>query len=198
MQGNIAQVKVVLLGESGVGKSSIMLRFIANSFKNDSAPTVGASYMSKVIQFSDRTVKFNIWDTAGQERYHSLAKMYLHDANAAILLYDITNKKTFDSLRRWYEELKEVAQKNIIIAVCGNKEDLITNEVVNPEDAREYAKSIEGFYKKISAKTSQGVEGTFKEIASKIFSDISAEPSVKNSITLERKNSKTSKKKKCC
>jgi small GTP-binding protein len=197
MQGNIPQVKVVLLGDSGVGKSSVMLRFVTNNFKIDSASTVGASYMGRTLQFPDKSVKFNIWDTAGQERYHSLAKMYLHDANAALLLYDITNKSSFEALKRWYEELKDVAPKNIIIAVCGNKEDLVTDEAISPDEAKEYAKSIGGFYRKISAKNNQGIEGVFKEIAHRIYTDIDAEPANKNSIALERHASKNNKKN-CC
>lgn len=197
MQGNIPQVKVVLLGDSGVGKSSVMLRFVTNNFKIDSASTVGASYMGRTLQFPDKSVKFNIWDTAGQERYHSLAKMYLHDANAALLLYDITNKSSFEALKRWYEELKDVAPKNIIIAVCGNKEDLVTDEAISPDEAKEYAKSIGGFYRKTSAKNNQGIEGVFKEIAHRIYTDIDAEPSNKNSIALERHASKNNKKN-CC
>ena len=198
MHGNVLQVKVVLLGESGVGKSSVMLRFVTNNFKNDSASTVGASYMGKIIQFTDRSIKFNIWDTAGQERYHSLAKMYLHDANAAILLYDITSKSSFESLKRWYSELKDVAPKNIVLAVCGNKEDLVTNEEISPDEAKEYAHSIGAFFRKTSAKTNHGIENTFKEIAHNIFNDIDYTNSNKGSIALEKKSPKVIKKSNCC
>ena len=88
-------VKVVLLGDSGVGKSSIVLRFVADNFKADADATIGASYMGKMMQYYDKSIKFNIWDTAGQERYHTLAKMYYRDANAAIMVYDVTNPDSF-------------------------------------------------------------------------------------------------------
>ena len=199
MQGNIPQVKVVILGESGVGKSSVMLRFVSNNFKTDSASTVGASYMGKMLQISDRAIKFNIWDTAGQERYHSLAKMYLHDASAALLLYDITNKNSFEALKRWHQELRDAAPAKIVIAVCGNKEDLVINEAVSPDEAKEFAKEIGGFFKKTSAKTNQGIENAFKEIAHRIFNDSDeASPHNKGSVALERKNTKNGKKKNCC
>jgi small GTP-binding protein len=199
MQGNIPQVKVVILGESGVGKSSVMLRFVTNNFKLDSASTVGASYMGKVLQISDKTIKFNIWDTAGQERYHSLARMYLHDATAAILLYDITNKSSFEALKRWHTELKDAAPASIVLGICGNKEDLVMNEVVSPDEAKEFAKHIGGFFRKTSAKTSQGIESVFKEIAARVFEGVGANnPSTGGSIALERRNSKTAPKKKCC
>ena len=113
MQGNAMQVKLVLLGDTGVGKSSIVLRFVANNFKLDEDATIGASYMSKMLHIDDKTIKFNIWDTAGQERYQSLAKMYYRDANAAILVYDITKKQSFEGLKRWYNELREYGPKNI-------------------------------------------------------------------------------------
>lgn len=197
MQTNSPQVKVVLLGESGVGKSSLMLRFVANNFKVDSTSTVGASYMFKMLQVGDRSIKFNIWDTAGQERYHSLAKMYLHDASAALLIYDITNKPSFEALKRWYAELKEVAPKNVVIAVCGNKEDLVNYEAVVPEEAREYASSIGGFMKKTSAKTNQGIEGVFKEIGLRVFSEGEVVQG-SNSIALSKNAEKKNKGKSCC
>jgi small GTP-binding protein len=195
MQGNTPQVKVVLLGDSGVGKSSFMLRFVKNNFKIESKSTIGASYMGKILQFKDRSIKFNIWDTAGQERYHSLAKMYLQDANSAILIYDITDKSTFESLKRWHHELIEVAGDNIVIAICGNKEDLIANEDVSPEEARMFAKSIGAIYRKISAKTNLGIEATFTEIANRIFS--AGEVYESRGTTLQKKQPKTNKKK-CC
>ena len=105
MQRNQVQVKVVILGNSGVGKSSIILRFVADNFKSDGEATIGASYMGKIMQFNDKSIKFNIWDTAGQERFHTLAKMYYRDADAAILVYDITNQESFDGLKRWHAEL---------------------------------------------------------------------------------------------
>ena len=197
MQNNSPQVKVVLLGESGVGKSSLMLRFVANNFKVDSTSTVGASYMFKMMQVGDRSIKFNIWDTAGQERYHSLAKMYLHDATAALLIYDITNKLSFEALKRWYTELKEVAPKNIVIAVCGNKEDLVNNEVILPQEAREFALSIGGFMKKTSAKTNQGIEGVFKEIGLRVFSEGEVIQG-NNSIALDKSALKKNKGINCC
>lgn len=197
MQNNTPQVKVVLLGESGVGKSSFMLRFVANNFKVDSTSTVGASYMFKIIQVNGRNIKFNVWDTAGQERYHSLAKMYLHDANAAILVYDITNKASFEGLKRWYSELVEVAPKNVVVAVAGNKEDLVMMECVEPDEVLEFAQSIGGFMKKTSCKTNQGIETVFREISLRIFNEIET-PSKDPSVLLQRQNSKKKDKKSCC
>jgi small GTP-binding protein len=195
------QVKVVLLGDSGVGKSSIVLRFVADNFKSDAEATIGASYMGKILQFNEKMIKFNIWDTAGQERYHSLAKMYYRDANAAIMVYDITKKGSFEGLKRWHKELTEFGPKDIAIIIAGNKEDLVETEAVSPEEAQGFAKSIGALYKKTSAKTNYGVEQIFRELASKIFPDIdSITPPRRTTVTVNKSaaDKKNQDKKGCC
>jgi small GTP-binding protein len=102
---NSNQFKVVLIGSSGVGKSSIMFRFASDSFDGDAKATIGVNYLSKVVIVDDNKIKLNIWDTAGQERYAPLARMHCRDADAAILVYDITNRRSFDDLENWVSEL---------------------------------------------------------------------------------------------
>ena len=102
-------VKVVLLGDTGVGKSSLVLRFLSDTFKPFSASTIGASYMSKIIEVQDRTIKFQIWDTAGQEKYKSLAPMYYRGSAAAILVYDITQRESLRTLKMWVAEVRRIA-----------------------------------------------------------------------------------------
>lgn len=203
MQSNQTQIKVVLLGNSGVGKSSLVLRFVADNFKSDGDATIGASYMGKMLQFNDRMIKFNIWDTAGQERYHSLAKMYYRDANAAIMTYDITKRESFEGLKRWHQELQEFGPKDIVITIAGNKEDLVENEVVSPEEVKAFANSIGAIYRKTSAKTNYGVEQLFRDIATKICPDLNSAQTApkRNTIALDKKVNqlgKTADKKKCC
>lgn len=182
-------LKVVLLGDSGVGKSSIVLRFVADNFKGDEDATIGASFMGKMMQFNEKSIKFNIWDTAGQDRYHTLAKMYYRDAQAAILVYDITKTASFLGLKRWNEELSENGPKDLIKVIAGNKEDLVEAETVNPTEVREFAAEIGASYKKTSAKTSYGIEQVFKEIASSIYPGILAEAKPRpDSIFLNRGN----------
>ncbi|OMJ73520.1 hypothetical protein SteCoe_27781 [Stentor coeruleus] len=190
------QLKIVLLGDAGVGKSSIVLRYVTDSFKTDADGTVGASYMGKIINFEDVMVKLNIWDTAGQERYHSLAKMYYRDANAAILVYDITKQESFDGMIRWYNEVKQNSNPNILVAIAGNKEDLVANENVPPENAITYAESIKAVYRRTSAKNSQGIEALFKEIIFKLHPEIGQQPD-RNSTKLQCKDPKKIKKG-CC
>jgi Ras-related protein Rab-22 len=124
MDGKPREVKVVLLGDTGVGKSSLVLRFVTNNFKPFSESTIGASFMSKMIIVSGKTIKYQIWDTAGQEKYHSLAPMYYRGAAAAIIVYDITRKNTFNTLKNWVQELMTQGPKDISIAIAGNKADL--------------------------------------------------------------------------
>jgi small GTP-binding protein len=95
----------VLLGDSGVGKSSILVQYITQSFRGDQDTTIGAVFMTKAVEYNGKLYKFQIWDTAGQERYHSLAKTYYHDVQAAILVYDITSEKSFSRINTWHEEL---------------------------------------------------------------------------------------------
>lgn len=118
------QFKLVLLGESSVGKSSLVLRFVKGQFHEFQESTIGAAFLTQTVQIDDTTVKFEIWDTAGQERYHSLAPMYYRGAQAAIVVYDLSNKETFQKAQTWVKELQRQASPSIVIALAGNKLDL--------------------------------------------------------------------------
>ncbi|VUZ51507.1 unnamed protein product [Hymenolepis diminuta] len=136
MTNRSTSYKLVLLGESAVGKSSIALRFVKSQFQEFQEATIGAAYLTQSIVVGDPqvTVKFEIWDTAGQERYHSLAPMYYRGAHAAIVVYDITNRQTFDRATKWVDELREKAPGVKVIALAGNKSDRQT-ECAVPEHA---------------------------------------------------------------
>jgi len=105
--------KVVVLGDSGVGKSNLLLRFVSGDYRTEHTLTIGASFMTKMMYVCDRVVKLNLWDTAGQERYHALARMYYQDAHAAVLVYDITSRASFEALRRWLSDLREHAPPDL-------------------------------------------------------------------------------------
>lgn len=183
--------KVVLLGDSGVGKSSLALRFTSDEFHPYRESTIGASFMSKDLEFDPtaaagdsshdimasqlnktptrkRTVKFNIWDTAGQEKYHSLAVMYYRGAECAILCFDICKQTSFDTLQKWVDELREKGPPDIALAVCGNKLDLGDHRQVDEEEAREFATRIGGFYMETSAQDNTNVTTLFEEIARRV------------------------------
>ena len=162
------EVKVVLLGDTGVGKSSLVLRFVTEDFKEYSESTIGASFMSKVEVIDGVAYKYQIWDTAGQEKYHSLAPMYYRGAAAAIVVYDITNQLSFEKTQRWIEELQRHGPENIVLVIAGNKADLEDKRVVSKEKAKEFADSINGIFLETSAKTGQSVGDAFKGICARL------------------------------
>ena len=170
MGENPDSYKIVLLGQSGVGKTSIITQFIDENFTDDQQSTTGATFSSKDIQCSNgRLLKFDIWDTAGQEKYRSLTKMFYKDAAAAILVYDITRKDSFDEIRNyWAEQIKEHSPKKIVIALAANKSDLYEEEKVPEEEGRKLATEIGALFASTSAKNQQGIEDLFNSIGNKL------------------------------
>eukprot|EP00040_Diaphanoeca_grandis_P005427 m.32790 g.32790 ORF g.32790 m.32790 type:complete len:208 (-) comp16696_c1_seq1:485-1108(-) len=167
-QGKICQFKLVLLGESAVGKSSLVLRFVKGQFHEYQESTIGAAFLTQTVCLDDTTVKFEIWDTAGQERYHSLAPMYYRGAQAAIVVYDVTNTDTFARAKTWVKELQRQANPNIVIALAGNKADLASKRTVMQEDAMAYAEDNGLLFMETSAKTAKNVNEIFLAIAKKL------------------------------
>uniref|UniRef100_A0A671RKL3 small monomeric GTPase n=1 Tax=Sinocyclocheilus anshuiensis TaxID=1608454 RepID=A0A671RKL3_9TELE len=162
----ICQFKLVLLGESAVGKSSLVLRFVKGQFHEFQESTIGAAFLTQTLCLDDTTVKFEIWDTAGQERYHSLAPMYYRGAQAAIVVYDITNEESFARAKNWVKELQRQASPNIVIALAGNKADLSLRAVCL--DAQSYADDNSLLFMETSAKSSMNVNEIFMAIAKKL------------------------------
>lgn len=169
-------VKLVLLGEAAVGKSSLVLRFVSNDFQENKEPTIGAAFLTQKCTIGDRTIKYEIWDTAGQERFASLAPMYYRNAQAALVVYDITKPASFIKARHWVKELHEQASKDITIALVGNKFDLVADDNDTDESLRKVSKEEgqaladeEGLlFFETSAKTSHNVNEVFVAIGSKI------------------------------
>ncbi|KAJ3187890.1 hypothetical protein HDU85_006283 [Gaertneriomyces sp. JEL0708] len=163
------QVKLVLLGEAAVGKSSLVLRFVNNEFQENKEPTIGAAFLTQKCKLDDKIIKFEIWDTAGQERFHSLAPMYYRNAQAAAVVYDITKPASLDKAKSWVKELQRQASPNIVIALVGNKLDLAEgSRGVPTEEAQAYAAETGLLFSEASAKTGDGVMEVFTEIAKKI------------------------------
>ena len=200
--------KVVLLGESGVGKTSIISRYISNTFSDVLMSTTGASFATKKLELdSDHKIKFQIWDTAGQERFRSLAKIFYQNASIAILVYDITRRESFEKIRNfWIEEIKQNAPSDIILAVVGNKSDNYENEDVKISEGKELAKEIGAIFQMTSAMLSHGIDELFTNIGRK-FVNPSASFSEQNVIKTEedfrkgvqlKKQKKKNEEKKCC
>lgn len=167
-QTHICQFKLVLLGESAVGKSSLVLRFVKGQFHEYQESTIGAAFLTQTVVVDDTTVKFEIWDTAGQERYHSLAPMYYRGAQVAIVVYDISSQDTFVRAKSWVKELQRQASPNIVIALAGNKSDLADKRLVETEEAQAYADDNGLLFMETSAKTASNVNEIFMAIARKL------------------------------
>ncbi|ESO08200.1 hypothetical protein HELRODRAFT_110414 [Helobdella robusta] len=166
--GKTFQFKLVLLGESAVGKSSLVLRFVKGQFYEHQESTIGAAFLTQTINLDDMVIKFEIWDTAGQERFHSLAPMYYRGAQAAIVVYDITNKESFNRAKVWIEELQKQASPNIVIALAGNKNDLDTSRTTTYEEGSAFAEENNLLFLETSAKTANNVNEIFMVIAKKL------------------------------
>lgn len=164
----ICQFKLVLLGESAVGKSSLVLRFVKGQFQEYQEATIGAAFLTQTVCLDDTTVKFEIWDTAGQERYHSLAPMYYRGAQAAIVVFDITSAESFARAKTWVMELQRQASPNIVIALAGNKADMVNNRAVEAQEAQAYADDNRLLFMETSAKTTMNVNEIFMAIAKKL------------------------------
>ena len=169
---NVLSCKIVLLGESGVGKTCIISRYINQVFEGNTISTNGASYAAKTLHFDDydKSLKVEIWDTAGQEQYRSLTKIFYKDATAAILVYDITRKKSFDEIKNyWYKQLLDCAPSDIVVGLAGNKADLFDREQVSEEEAKEFAKEIKAIFRLTSAMTAIGIDELFSAVGKKIL-----------------------------
>ena len=172
MEDEPLSIKCVLLGESGTGKSSLIERFITNTFKKDILSTLIGSFSSKLVYYEKEniSIRFDIWDTAGQEKYRSINKIFYQDAQVTFLVYDITQKETYDAIKGyWYQEVKDNSPEDAIIFVLGNKSDLYEREAINEEDARKYAEDINALYKLVSAQNGEGIEDIFKMIGGKLL-----------------------------
>jgi len=153
--------KLVLLGDSAIGKSSLVLRFARDTFLLYSEPTIGAAFLVKRMKYKDKEFLFELWDTAGQERYHALAPIYYRNAQFAIVAYDITNQESFLKAKKWVKELK-FSEPQIVILLSGNKCDLEMDRVVPYEMAEEYANEAGILFAETSAKRNINVEKIFQ------------------------------------
>ncbi|KAK4235454.1 ras family-domain-containing protein [Achaetomium macrosporum] len=182
-----SSVKLVLLGEAAVGKSSLVLRFVNNDFQENKEPTIGAAFLTQKCNLPTRTIKFEIWDTAGQERFASLAPMYYRNAQAALVVYDLTKPTSLIKAKHWVAELQRQASPGIVIALVGNKLDLTSDGAgsggdadgagaedsgdarkVTTEEAKTYAEEEGLLFFETSAKTGYNVTEVFTAIANAI------------------------------
>lgn len=164
--------KVVLLGEGCVGKTSIALRYIEDKFNDkhvSTEPTMQASYLKKKLNINGKKINLAIWDTAGQEKFHSLGPIYYRMSNGAILVYDITDKESFQKVKNWVKELKKMLGSDICLVIAGNKFDLERERNVSSNEAEEYAKQVGATHFNTSAKLNQNVEEVFFDLTRRMM-----------------------------
>ncbi|CBI36152.3 hypothetical protein VitviT2T_013451 [Vitis vinifera] len=174
------QAKLVLVGDMGTGKTSLVLRFVKGQFFEHQEPTIGAAFFTQLLSLNEATVKFDIWDTAGQERYHSLAPMYYRGAAAAVVVYDISNVDTFVRAKKWVQELQKQGNKNLVMALVANKCDLESKREVNTQEGEKLSEENGMFFIETSAKTSLNINELFYEIAKRLAIAQPSQPSGMN------------------
>jgi len=165
--------KVVLIGDSGVGKSNLLSRFTRNEFNLESKSTIGVEFATRSITVDNKTIKAQIWDTAGQERYRAITSAYYRGAVGALLVYDIAKHLTYENVERWLKELRDHADANIVIMLVGNKSDLRHLRAVLTEEASAYAETSSLSFIETSALDSTNVETAFTNILTEIYHIVS-------------------------
>merc|ERR1712196_570141 len=165
--------KVVLIGDSGVGKSNLLTRFTRNEFNRESKSTIGVEFATQTIQVEKKMIKAQIWDTAGQERYRAITSAYYRGAVGALLVYDITKRQSFDDVERWLSELRDHAEENIAVLLVGNKSDLKHLRAVSTAEAAEFAEKQGLAAIETSALDATNVDIAFHRILSDIYNAMS-------------------------
>ncbi|KAK1375391.1 RAB GTPase [Heracleum sosnowskyi] len=161
--------KIVLIGDSGVGKSNLLSRFTRNEFSLESKSTIGVEFATRSITVDEKIIKAQIWDTAGQERYRAITSAYYRGAVGALLVYDVTRNVTFQNVERWLKELRDHTDANIVIMLVGNKADLRHLRAVSTENAQAFAERESNFFMETSALESTNVESAFTEVLAQIY-----------------------------
>ncbi|XP_051513855.1 ras-related protein Rab-41 isoform X2 [Myxocyprinus asiaticus] len=161
----LRKFKLVFLGEQSVGKTSLITRFMYDSFDNTYQATIGIDFLSKTMYLEDRTVRLQLWDTAGQERFRSLIPSYIRDSTIAVVVYDITNLNSFQQTSKWIDDVRTERGSDVIIMLVGNKTDLADKRQVSVEAAEKKARELKVLYIETSAKAGYNVKQLFRRVA---------------------------------
>ena len=194
------EIKLAFIGQSTVGKTSLITQYTKKTFADTYLSTIGADQIIKELKLDNGlNVKLNIWDTAGQERFRSVNAIFLKGAQIVIMVYDITKRDTFDEIKNyWYNNIKNIIGKDTIIGIAGNKSDLYENEQVTKEEGQQYAQEIKAIFKETTATTFESINELINELVQKYFilNNVNNFPNKEEGIKV--KNTKTEKKKNCC
>ena len=161
--------KLVLLGDSGVGKSSLLVRFSDNTFTESYMSTIGVDFKIKTIRVENKVIKLQIWDTAGQEKFRTITSSYYRGTHGVILIFDVTDKMSYTNIQKWVNEIDRQSIDNIVKMLIGNKCDLESKRVVDQAQAKQYSDSLGMTYIECSARSAFNVEEAFNIIATQIL-----------------------------
>uniref|UniRef100_A0A3P8QGX3 RAB41, member RAS oncogene family n=1 Tax=Astatotilapia calliptera TaxID=8154 RepID=A0A3P8QGX3_ASTCA len=161
----LRKFKLVFLGEQSVGKTSLITRFMYDSFDNTYQATIGIDFLSKTMYLEDRTIRLQLWDTAGQERFRSLIPSYIRDSAAAVVVYDIANLNSFQQTSKWIDDVRTERGSDVIIMLVGNKTDLADKRQITTEEGEQRAKELNVMFIETSAKTGYNVKQLFRRVA---------------------------------
>ena len=188
--------KILLLGDWSVGKTCFLMRYTEKTFTEMHLSTVGIDYKLKNVTLENgETIKIQIWDTAGQERYKTITKSYIKGANGIILIYDITNKNSFEGIKNWIRQVKEVVSSRVCVALVGNKIDMKDNREISKEDGQKLSEEMKYPFYEASAKDGININECFDDLIKRIVKNYENSP-INQSNKLE--NNKEENKKKCC
>ncbi|XP_037117786.1 ras-related protein Rab-41 isoform X3 [Syngnathus acus] len=182
----LRKFKLVFLGEQSVGKTSLITRFMYDSFDNTYQATIGIDFLSKTMYLEDRTIRLQLWDTAGQERFRSLIPSYIRDSAAAVVVYDIANLNSFQQTSKWIDDVRTERGSDVIIMLVGNKTDLADKRQITTEEGEQRAKELNVMFIETSAKTGYNVKQLFRRVAAALPGmDSTAEKSKEDMIDIK-------------
>jgi small GTP-binding protein len=203
--------KVVLIGDSSVGKTNILSRFIKNEFNNEVKPTLGVEFGTKIIVSNGKRIRIQIWDTAGQEKYQSITNSYYINSKGVLAVYDITRQSSFNNIDKWIKDVREVAGKDINIMIVGNKTDISEKREVSIEEATSKARRLDTKYIETSALNNNNIKESFQELVDMIYNNYLSIAALQDSeedefsgdekddpIIISKDNNQSDKKEGCC
>ena len=193
------RIRIMLLGDSNVGKTSILKRYCKNQFSESYISSVGIDFETKYIKVDEKTINLQIWDTAGQERYKVICKNYYNKGDGFIIVYDITNKRSFDSIVNWVEDIKELASNDNKNIILGNKCDLESERKINKEEGDNLAKKYNCQFFEVSAQNGKNIDKSFLCLVQSILNDVNNSYSSRRGSQIDKQSfSANNKKRKCC
>lgn len=193
----IKKYKLVFLGEQSVGKTSLITRFMYDSFDTSYQATIGIDFLSKTVYLDDRTIRLQLWDTAGQERFRSLIPSYIRDSTVAVVVYDISNVASFQETTKWIQDVRKERGEDVLIVMVGNKTDLSTTRQITTAEGMEKAKELDVLFIETSAKVGYNVNLLFRRIAAALPGTDTSDTEPEAEIKLENYRELAQSKQKC-